>query len=303
MASENQIIAELAAIFGPPGPDVIAGIGDDGAITKSIPENLVLTTDMSVEGVHFKRAWSSFREIGGKIAAANLADVFAMGGKPKYLLVSAGFTSDMNLSDIKELAEGIKAEADLVDCKVIGGDISKASELVISIAVIGSVSKGITRGGAKVGDKVFISNLTGFSAAGLYQLKKGGADSEFVKVFKKPDVRYQLVTTFTEASALIDVSDGLLSECNHIAEASKACLNLEKAKIETIPGFTEIAALAVAENQDVWNWVLTGGEDHAFLGCGSNVPKGAYEIGVVTSGSGVKVDGASEINDLGWRHF
>ena len=303
MASENQIIAELAAIFGPPGPDVIVGIGDDGAITKSIPDNLVLTTDMSVEGIHFKRAWSSFREIGGKIAAANLADVFAMGGKPKYLLVSAGITSDMHLSDIKELAEGLKAEAELVGCKVIGGDISKASELVISIAAIGSVSKVITRSGAKVGDKIFISNLTGLSAAGLYQLNRGVADSEFVRFFKKPDVRYQLVVGFTHANALIDVSDGLLSECNHIAEASKVCLNLERAKIEKIPGFVEIATLATAENQDVWNWVLTGGEDHAFLGCSSTIPKGAFEIGVVTSGSGVKVDGANEINDLGWRHF
>ena len=102
---------------------------------------------------------------------------------------------------------------------------------------------------------------------------------------------------------MADVSDGLLSECKHIADASKVGITLDGELISQVPGFTELEKLAAEMKIDVWSWVLTGGEDHAFLGTNSVVPEGGFVIGEVIAASGVKVNGASEIKDLGWRHF
>ena len=176
MASESELIAALTAVFKSSDLRVLIGIGDDGAVIAPSPLKSVLATDMAVEGVHFNRDWSTLREIGAKITAANLADIFAMGGDPKYLLVSAGLTPDFGIPEITELATGIAEEAALVGASVVGGDISRAEQLVISISVFGEVENPITRSGAKVGDSVIISGLPGRSAAGLLQLKNGTTD-------------------------------------------------------------------------------------------------------------------------------
>jgi len=303
MASESELISALASIFNKPTPDLIIGIGDDGAVAAPSNKKIVMSTDMAVEGVHFKREWSSLREIGGKITAANLADIYAMGGVPKYLLVSAGLPEGITKEEVEELGRGIKAEAELVNCSVVGGDISKASELVISIAAIGEVEKPVRRSGAKVGDKVFISNLPGFSAAGLAQLKIGVRESKYLSLHKKPVVPYAMGVKFAGINSMADVSDGLLSECAHIATASKVGMILDGEMIKKIPGFYELEKLALEMKEDIWSWVLSGGEDHAFLGTNEIVPEGAFEIGEVVAGDQVKVNGASEINNLGWRHF
>ena len=303
MVSESEIINALAAIFKQNNSDLIVGIGDDGAVVNAPKNKIVMSTDMAVEGVDFKREWSSFKEIGAKITAANLADIYAMGGVPKYLLVSTGIPENLTLSQILDLAKGIKAEADLVGCSVIGGDISRAKELVISIAAFGEVENPVTRAGAKVGDKVFISNLPGFSAAGLAQLKIGVRESKYLNLHKKPIVPYALGAKFANSNALVDVSDGLLSECAHIANSSKVGIELEGKLISEIEGFSELAKVAKEMGIDVWQWILTGGEDHVFLGTDEELPDGSLEIGRVISGSGVKINDASEITDLGWRHF
>ena len=303
MVSESEIINALAAIFKQNNSDLIVGIGDDGAVVNAPKNKIVMSTDMAVEGVDFKREWSSFKEIGAKITAANLADIYAMGGVPKYLLVSTGIPENLTLSQILDLAKGIKTEADLVGCSVIGGDISRAKELVISIAAFGEVENPVTRAGAKVGDKVFISNLPGFSAAGLAQLKIGVRESKYLNLHKKPIVPYALGAKFAKSNALVDVSDGLLSECAHIANSSKVGIELEGKLISEIEGFSELAKVAKEMGIDVWQWILTGGEDHVFLGTDEELPDGSLEIGRVIFGSGVKINDASEITDLGWRHF
>ena len=303
MASESEIIKALSAIFKASNSAMVVGIGDDGAVAPASNKQIVMSSDMAVEGIHFKRNWSSLKEIGAKITAANLADIYAMGGVPKYLLVSAGLPDNFTIPEVTELATGIKSEADLVNCAVVGGDISKAKELVITIAAIGEVEKPVTRSGAKVGDKVFISNLPGFSAAGLAQLNIGVRESKYLSLHKKPIVAYAKAKTFQGIHAMADVSDGLLSECSHIAESSKVGIVLEGELISQIPGFAELAKLADEMKVDVWNWVLAGGEDHVFLGVNGSIPEGAFEIGNVVATSGVKVNSASEIKDLGWRHF
>lgn len=305
MASESELIAALSAVFklsdANVRENVLIGIGDDGAVIAPSSRKSVLAADMAIEGVHFNRKWSTLREIGAKITAANLADIYAMGGDPKYLLVSAGLTADFGITEITELAQGIAEEAALVGASVVGGDISRAEQLVISISVFGEVEKPITRSAAKVGDSVVISGLPGKSAAGLIQLQSGVADSSFVSAHKKPIVNYQLAKKFRNVNSMCDVSDGLLSELNHIASASGVGIELDSKLIADIPGFKELEAGA---QSDVWELVLSGGEDHVFVATTSTeIPEGAFVIGRVDSGTGVKVSGISNLPATGFRHF
>ena len=305
MASESELIAALSTVFklsdANVRENVLIGIGDDGAVIAPSSRKSVLAADMAIEGVHFNRKWSTLREIGAKITAANLADIYAMGGDPKYLLVSAGLTADFGIAEITELAQGIAEEAALVGASVVGGDISRAEQLVISISVFGEVGKPITRSAAKVGDSVVISGLPGKSAAGLIQLQSGVTDSPFVSAHKKPIVNYQLAKKFRNVNSMCDVSDGLLSELNHIASASGVGIELDSKLIADIPGFKELEAGA---QSDVWELVLSGGEDHVFVATTSTeIPEGAFVIGRVNSGTGVKVSGISNLPATGFRHF
>jgi thiamine-monophosphate kinase len=301
MTSESELIAALSAVFKLSDPSVIIGIGDDGAVIASSSHKSVLATDMAVEGVHFKREWSTLKEIGAKITAANLADIYAMGGDPKYLLVSAGLTADFGISEITQLAEGIASEAKLVGASVVGGDISKADQLVISISVFGEVENPITRSGAKVGDSVIISGLPGKSAAGLMQLKNGSVESAFISAHKKPVVNYEIAKRFHKVNSMCDVSDGLLSELNHIASASSVGIELDSNLLSQLPGFDELKA---ATNEEIWDLVLAGGEDHVFVATTSaEIPEGAFVIGKVVAESGVRVSGVSKLPATGFRHF
>jgi thiamine-monophosphate kinase len=305
MASESELIAALTAVFklsdANVRENVLIGIGDDGAVIAPSSSKSVLAADMAVEGVHFNREWSTLREIGAKITAANLADIYAMGGEPKYLLVSAGLTADFGIAEITELATGIADEVALVGAAVVGGDISRAEQLVISISVFGEVEKPVTRSGAKVGDSVIISGLPGKSAVGLVQLKGGISESTFISAHKKPVVNYQLAKKFQSVNAMCDVSDGLLSELNHIASASGVGIELDSKFMAEIPGFKELEA---ATQVDIWELVLSGGEDHVFVATTSrDVPEGAHLIGKVVSGTGVKVSGISKLPVTGFRHF
>jgi thiamine-monophosphate kinase len=305
MASESELIAALSAVFKRSDSNVlenvIIGIGDDGAVIAPSSHKSVLATDMAVEGVHFKREWSTLKEIGAKITAANLADIYAMGGDPKYLLVSAGLTADFGISEITELADGIASEAKLVGASVVGGDISMADQLVISISVFGEVENPITRSGAKVGDSVIISGLPGKSAAGLMQLKNGSVESAFISAHKKPVVNYEIAKRFRKVNSMCDVSDGLLSELNHIASASKVGIELDSNLLSQLPGFSDLKA---ATNEEIWDLVLAGGEDHVFVATTSaDIPEGAFVIGKVDTGKGVRVSGVSKLPATGFRHF
>ena len=279
-------------------PDLLVGTesSDDAAVYRINDEQaIVATTDFFLPIVDAPFEF-------GRIAATNaISDVYAMGGDPKYLLVSAGLTSDFGIDEIKALANGIKSEADLVGAVIVGGDISRAEKLVISISVFGEVSKPITRSGAKAGDSVIISGLPGKSAAGLFQLQNGVTDSILVAAHKKPVLNYEAAKKFRSVNSMCDVSDGLLSELNHIASASKVGIELDSKLISAIPGFKE---LGEATELEIWDLVLAGGEDHVFVATtSSDVPEGAFVIGKVVTGSGVSVSGVSKLPATGFRHF
>ena len=173
--SEATLIQRLRELFHAGlQTGIEVGIGDDAAVVSSSNSKLVATVDMAIEDVHFRRDWSTPFQIGAKLTTANLADIFAMGATPKYLLVAAAITEVNNLEVVTELAKGIKSVADRFEVAVIGGDLSKSEKISLSITALGQLKKNpILRSGAKVGDLVYVSALPGLSAAGLAILSRG----------------------------------------------------------------------------------------------------------------------------------
>ena len=178
MASEADLITALSSIFSRRQDEsILVGIGDDAAVVKAHLTPIALASDMAVEGTHFNRNWSSLYEIGAKITSANLADIFAMGGRPEYLLVAAALPQNFSVEELEELALGIADEVSSVDAYVVGGDLTHSDRIVISMSVFGSVPQPVLRSGARVGDHVVISKLPGESAAGLDLLRRGILDA------------------------------------------------------------------------------------------------------------------------------
>ena len=279
------------------------GIGDDAAVVTT-DHHSVITTDMAIEGIHFRCEWSSAYEIGCKITVANLADIYAMGADPRYLVVALTLTGNEELSWIKELAQGIADTAAKSDSVVVGGDLSRAQQIMISMTAVGTSRLHITRSGAQVGDSIYVSALPGFSRAGFEILSKNLPHSPaFVRAlsqFKSPELDPALMRTFKSAHALCDVSDSLLIQAEQISKASSVAFEIDTKKIEKGDGFADLAAVAQSIGCDVWDFVLGGGEDHVLLATGVNLP--GICIGRVIEGSGVKVLEMKKAPDS-WRHF
>jgi len=306
--SEAGLIAQLRDLFHTSfQTGVEIGIGDDAAVVLASNKKLVATVDMAVEDIHFKREWSTPFQIGAKLTTANLADIFAMGATPKYLLVAAAITEVNNSQMVSELAKGIRSVADKFEVAVIGGDLSRAEKMSLSITALGEISeKPITRSGAKVGDIVYVSALPGLSAAGLAILTRGLDRPRYVveaHLNPKLSVPNKLIQV---ATSMCDISDGLVTDASHIASASTVRINLSKNKLISGSDFKDLAELAVELGEQVFDWILTGGEDHFFLATVD--PKNAgdelgLEIGVVEAGGGEVLLDGEKIQKAGYQHF
>ena len=306
--SEATLIARLRELFNTSFQSgVELGIGDDAAVLSASNNKLVATVDMAVEGVHFRCDWSSPFQIGAKLTTANLADIFAMGAKPKYLLVAAAISQVNNSEVITELAKGIRSVADNFKVSVIGGDLSKAERMSLSITALGELSGNpILRSNAQVGDLLYLSALPGLSAAGLAILNRGldrpryVVDAHLNPKLVAPDKLIKVATS------MCDISDGLVTDAGNIAKASGVAINLNKELITSAPDFKDLAELANELGEEVFDWILTGGEDHFFLATVN--PSNASEelgirVGVVTTGGGkISLDGAV-IKKSGYQHF
>lgn len=287
--------------------DVQVGIGDDAAVIAASQNKLVATVDMAVEDIHFKRQWSTPFQIGAKLTTANLADIYAMGAIPKYLLVAAAITEVNNVDVITELAKGIRSVADKQQVVVIGGDLSKAEKMSLSITALGEMSgRPITRTGAAVGDLVYLSSLPGLSAAGLAILTRGLDRPRYVvEAHLNPKLTppFELMKV---ATSMCDISDGLATDAKHLASSSGVSINFSKELIEKAADYKDLAELALELGEDVFDWILTGGEDHFFIATvsASNANEAlGIQVGRVEKGSGeVLLDGA-EVKKAGYQHF
>lgn len=325
------------------------GVGDDAAVLNAPDGRVVATTDLLVEGRHFRRDWSSAADIGHRAAARNLADVAAMGAAPTTLLVGFAGPGDTAVDWVLELVRGIVEESSAAGASIAGGDTSSADAILLAVTALGSLAgrEPVTRSGARPGDIVAVTGTLGQSAAGLALLAAGaqvgaapalaellgsdpaspalgavdpalpalgGADpalAELLSAYRRPRPPYDAGPQAAElgASAMIDISDGLIADLRHIADASGAQLELWSGKLATEP-VSPAGALATAASvlggQDWLRWVLTGGDDHALVatfGPGVALPDRWTVIGEVTRGHGVLVDGRRWSGSGGWDHF
>ena len=306
--SEAGLIARLRDLFHTSfQTQVQVGIGDDAAVIKSSNNKLVATVDMAVEDIHFSKKWSTPFQIGAKLTTANLADIFAMGAVPKYLLVAAGINELNNSETVTELAKGIRSVADKFEVTVIGGDLSKSEKMTLSITALGELSaQPILRSGARVGDLIYLSSLTGLSAAGLAILNR---ELDRPRYVVEAHLNPKLVAPdklIKVATSMCDVSDGLATDASHLSYASNVNFNLSKDLISQAADFKDLAELAKELNEDVFDWILTGGEDHFFLATVDKENESnelGIQIGSVGKGEGKLLLDGVEVKKSGYQHF
>ncbi|XVV11594.1 thiamine-phosphate kinase [Actinoplanes sp. CA-131856] len=306
-AGEFGLIARVVARL-ETGPTTLLGPGDDSAIVAAPDGRIVASTDVLVEGRHFRRDWSGPADVGHRAAAANLADIAAMGATPTALLVALCAPPDMDIAWAEDLASGLSAEAALVGASVVGGDMSSSPTLTIAVTALGDLGgqAPVVRTGAQPGDVIALAGRIGYAAAGYTVLSRGfRTPKALVEAYRRPAVPYAAGPAAARAGAtsMIDISDGLLQDLGHIAKASVVGLDIEAGAFE-VPDQMRDAATALGV--DPLQWLLAGGDDHALAAtfpAGVALPDGWRPIGRVHEGTGVTVDRKPWSGPLGWDHF
>ena len=290
---------------------VLIGPGDDAAHLATPDGSFLVSTDLLVEGRHFRRDWSTAHQIGRKAAAANLSDLNAMGGVATALTVGLAVPGGTPTEWVVELARGFEEEAALVGAHVVGGDMTSADSAVIAVTVMGEAARPVTRGGALAGDVVAVAGRLGWSAAGYAALSRGfRSPKAAVEAHRCPTPPYAAgpAAARAGATAMIDVSDGLLADLGHLAAAADVTISLDSAAIAVD---APIATVAEALGADPLGFVLTGGEDFALaatFGSVSDLPEGWRAIGRVHDRGAdgdalVLVDGSPWDGEQGWQHW
>lgn len=293
---------------------MLLGPGDDAALVSAPDGRVVVSTDVLIEGRHFRRRWSSGYDVGRKAAAQNLADVAAMGGVPTAIVVGLGMPADLPVAWVDELTDGFRDECALVGASVAGGDITRCDTVVVAVTVLGDLQgrAPVKRSGARPGHVVAVAGELGRSAAGLALLQSGRDPyegeakllEEAVGVHLRPSPPYARGPEAARlgASAMIDVSDGLLQDLGHVAAASGVRIDLDP---ESFAVPEAVLAAARELEADPLDWVLTGGEDHALAAAfppDVALPPAWRVIGGVSEGEGVYVRGRVT-GPGGWDHF
>lgn len=255
--------------------DIILGIGDDCAVIKPAKGKATLvTTDTLMEGIHFSRELAPAKLLGAKSAAVNLSDIAAMGGEPKFALLSPCLPKGLKRGWIKDFLKGFHETLKQHGCILIGGNVSSAKDWIsVTVTVMGQIAENriVKRDGAKPGDLIYITGTPGDSAMGLNLLLSGGksrnnAEKYLVSRHLSPTPRVEwggLIAEKGLASAMIDVSDGLALDLLRLVEASNVCADVS---LESIPLSAPTAkTLASMKEDDGWRRILNGGEDYELL--------------------------------------
>ncbi|KMS91030.1 thiamine-phosphate kinase [Prauserella rugosa] len=287
----------------------VVGPGDDAAVVEAPDGRVVITTDVLVQGVHFRLDWSSPEQVGHKAAAVNLADVAAMGARPTSLVVGFACPADTDAAVATAVSDGMSAEAARAGAGIVGGDVVQADQLVISVTAIGDLGgrEPVTRSGARPGHIVAVCGRLGWAAAGLAVLGRGfRSPVGVVNAQRAPEPPYEagLVAADAGATSMIDVSDGLLADLQHLAESSDVGIDIASESLEVDRKLVDVAG---ALGADPMHWVLTGGEDHALVATFpsfTDLPQGWRQIGtVLMPDTGVTVDGKPYDGETGWEHW
>ncbi|MGH3096726.1 MAG: thiamine-phosphate kinase [Streptosporangiales bacterium] len=290
------------------GNQVELGPGDDAAVLRANGGLYVVSTDMYIERLHFRRDWSTAYDIGRRVAAASMADVMAMGAVPTGLLVSFAAPTDLETRWTDDLNAGLHEECAAAGASLVGGDVSRDDRIILAMTALGDLAgrEPVTRSGARPGDTLAVRGRVGWSAAGYAVLSRGFRSPRvLVEAHQRPEPPYAAGPEAADAgaTAMCDVSDGLVQDAGHIAARSGVGIDIARSAFCVPDEFHQVAA--ALGGADPMDWVLTGGEDHALLATfpsEASVPQGWRVIGQVRDGSGVTVDG-EPYEGTGWDHF
>lgn len=308
-SGEFAVIDRLVAGRRQPG-FVALGPGDDAAVVIAPDGRTVVCTDMLVENRHFRLDWSTPHDVGRKAIAQNAADIEAMGGRTTAFVIGFGAPGDTRTASAVELADGMWQEAEAIGAGIVGGDTVSAPQWVVSVAALGDLDgrEPVRRDGARPGDILAVVGELGRSQAGYALWHKGiGGHAELRRRHLVPEPPYGQgrAASRAGATAMTDVSDGLLADLGHIATASNVHIDLAGAGLR--PDVEALADAAADAGADALQWVLGGGEDHALVATfPAEPPPGWRVIGTVAvpaGAAGVTVDGAPWQGDRGWQSF
>lgn len=321
---EESLLAQIFPVL-PRGTSTLLGPGDDAAVLATPDGRVVVSTDVLVEGHHFRRDWGTGADLGWRAAMQNLADIAAMGATPTAIVVGLVLPGDVAVAWVVDLARGLADACSPHGVGVVGGDLAAGDHVIIAVTVHGDLGgrEPVLRSGARAGDVVALAGTLGRAAAGYALLDRevgrdgdgarsgDGAESDdggLVASFLRPTPPLELGTAAADAgaSAMMDVSDGLVRDAGRIARASGVSVEIDTASLA--PLVAPLRAAAQATGDDALDWVLTGGEDHALLATFADdgaLPAGFVRIGRVAAPAGhdVVVDGSPHLGSPGFDHF
>lgn len=310
--SEEALLARIFPLL-PAGAHTLLPPGDDAAVVAAPDGRFVVTTDVLVEDRHFRRAWSSGQDVGRRAAVQNLADVASMGARPTSVVVALVIPADLPVSWVEGLARGLAQECGPLGVGVVGGDLSGGPVLVVSVTAHGDLEgrAPVLRSGARPGDVVAHAGVAGWSAAGLALLDAAsrGADDKLVGAYLHPRSPLEAgpAAAVAGATAMMDVSDGLVRDARRIARASGVVLDLDDPADSFAADVARLGAAAVLLGASARGWVLDGGEDHGLLATfppDAVLPPPFRVVGRVREGAPtVLVAGAEHSRTSGWDHF
>ncbi|HEX4933804.1 MAG TPA: thiamine-phosphate kinase [Gemmatimonadaceae bacterium] len=248
---EFDLVRSMLARWGP----LASGVGDDAAVLDIPPgERLVVSTDSSVDGVHFRREWLSPVEIGYRATTAALSDLAAMAAAPRGLVIALGLP-DAWLASVEALADGIGEAARVTGTPIVGGDLTRATELSITVTVMGSTAIPTHRNAVRPGDVVYVTGVLGGPSAAVRAFERGEAPDPLARErFARPRARLQEGIWLAQhgVRAMIDISDGLVSELRHLAVASGVELRVDVDRIPVMRGCS-------------WQDAIGGGEEYELV--------------------------------------
>jgi len=285
---------------------VLIGPGDDAAHIATKDGTFVVSTDLLVDGRHFRRDWSTAQEIGRKAAACNLSDINAMGGVATALTVGLATPAGLPVSWAVDFSRGFEEECALVGAHLVGGDVTASDTLMLAVTAMGDAPRPVRRDGALPGDVVAVAGQLGLAGAGYAALSRGFRSPRLaVEAHRVPRPPYAAgpQAAGAGATAMTDVSDGLLADLGHIAVASGVAVDLRSEAFEV---HEAVETVGGALGVDPLRFVLTGGDDYALVATFSSqsvLPDGWTRVGNVSEGSGVTVDGVVYDGEAGHEHF
>lgn len=328
--TEDELVRAIRKVLSGEAPGVLVSVGDDAAVVEPGNHELVLTSDMLVEGVHFDVRAVSAHDLGHKSITVSVSDIAAMGGSPRYGLVSLALPRAAETSWVMELYGGVREAADEYGLAVVGGDTSRADRYVVSVSAVGTVGRGkaVTRSGARPGDQLVVTGALGAASGGLRLATepphevRGALGSqwgrELVRAYLRPVARVGEGETLGQlgATAMIDLSDGLGLDLARLCGESRVGASLRLADVPVASGLEELGRLLGIDPLDQ---ALHGGEDYELLAC---LPPQAVEparerlrdrfgtpltaVGEITDDDlvAVRADGTREpLEPKGWDHF